>query len=105
MPESNHNPNIAPTPAKQKFSGGTLVATPGALALLNDHAVSPLSLLTRHLAGDWGDVPPEDAQMNEMALRHGGRLLSAYRIGRDARIWIITESDRSSSTVLRPEEY
>jgi len=88
-----------------KFSPGQIVATPGALALLEEHHCVPIDLLSRHLRGDWGDLPPEDAGLNDDALNRGGRLLSAYRIGENARMWIITECDRSVTTLLLPSEY
>ena len=66
--------------------------------------LSPDTLLTRHAAGDWGDVGAEDATENDLSLARGFRLLSSYRAG-DARIWIITERDRSATTLLLPEEY
>jgi hypothetical protein len=85
-----------------RFPLGRLVATPGALA-----ALDPAQLLTvigRHAAGDWGDLDREDRAANDAALRHGTRLLSAYALD-GARVWIITEADRSATTVLLPEEY
>ncbi|MEF8699232.1 MAG: hypothetical protein V5B33_07870 [Candidatus Accumulibacter sp. UW20] len=88
-----------------KFSPGQIVATPGALAALEAHDCSPWSLLARHLSGDWGSLPAEDARSNDDALTSEGRLLSSYPIGPDTRIWIITEWDRSVSTLLLPSEY
>ena len=86
------------------FPLGHLVATPGALELLDRMAVNASELLQRHQRGDWGDVPPEDAAEKEYAIVNGLRILSSYSIGED-RIWIITEADRSSTTLLLPEEY
>jgi hypothetical protein len=88
-----------------KFSPGQIVATPGALAAMEDHRCEPLSLLTRHLSGDWGSLPVEDGQMNDQALQFEGRLLSSYPIGPDTKIWLITEADRSATTFLLPSEY
>lgn len=88
-----------------KFSPGEVVATPAALAALQEHEVSPLTLLARHLSGDWGDVPAEDAQLNNRGLECGDRLLSSYNLGGDVRIWIISEWDRSVTTLLLPSEY
>lgn len=88
-----------------KFSPGQIVATPGALAAMEEHQCEPLSLLTRHLSGDWGALPVEDAQMNDQALQFEGRLLSCYPIGPDTKIWLITEADRSATTYLLPSEY
>ena len=84
---------------------GQVVATPGALEALEDAATQPAELLARHQAGDWGEVPPEDAAENELSLKQGFRLLSAYTLPTGARIWIITEADRSVTTLLLPSEY
>lgn len=86
------------------FPLGHLVATPGALDLLDRMAMNASDLLQRHQRGDWGDVPPEDAAENELSIVNGNRILSSYTVG-DERIWIITEADRSSTTLLLPEEY
>lgn len=61
-------------------------------------------LLTRHLSGDWGELDAEDAKANESALRHGLRILSSYKVGEE-KLWILTEADRSATTVLTPGEY
>ena len=88
------------------FSPGRVVATPGALEALEDTGTDALDLLRRHVAGDWGEVPPEDARENERSLKHGWRVLSSYPVG-DAgeRVWVITEADRSSTCILLPSEY
>ena len=86
------------------FPLGHLVATPGALELLDRMAVNASDLLQRHQRGDWGNVPPEDAEENELSVVNGFRILSSYPVGTD-RIWVITEADRSSTTLLLPEEY
>ncbi len=87
------------------FRLGSLVATPQALETLARYGVTPFSLIKRHASGDWGDVPSDDATANHMALQSGSRLLSAYRIGDGVRIWIITEADRSATTILLPSDY
>ena len=92
-----------PAPAP-RFPLGRIVATRGAPAALAAASLSPDTLLARHTAGDWGDVGAEDAAENDLSLARGFRLLSSYRAG-DARIWIITERDRSATTLLLPEEY
>lgn len=92
-------------PLTPRFSTGQLLFTPGAFAAIQEHQTSPMELLRRHRAGDWGTVPKEDAQANEQALKYGDRLLSSYLIAPDVVIWLITEADRSSSTFLRPAEY
>ena len=88
-----------------KFSLGQLVATPGALEALKDADVGFWPYIRRHLEGDWGDICPEDAAENELSLKEGFRLLSAYTLLSGDRIWIITEADRSATTILLPEEY
>ncbi len=97
--------DIAKTLACPKFSPGQIVATPGALAAMEEHNCQPLTLLARHLAGDWGVLPAEDAQLNDEALKSDGRLLSSYPLGGDTRTWVITEWDRSVTTFLLPSEY
>lgn len=88
------------------FPLGRTVATPGALAALQDAGQSAMTFLMQHVRGDWGDVPPEDAAANEAALRDGERIFSAYQLPKtETRIWIITEWDRSVTTILLPEEY
>ena len=87
-----------------RFALGQTVATPGALEVLAASHTSPLTLLARHQGGDWGQVPPEDAEENELSVEHGFRILSSYHIG-DERLWVITEADRSVTTILRPDEY
>jgi len=88
-----------------KFPLGQIVATPAALEALADAGQTPDFFLDKHVQGDWGEVPPEDKRANEEALVNGERLLSAYRTLKGVRIWIITEADRSSTCVLKPEEY
>jgi len=87
------------------FALGRVVATPGALAALDRYAINALTLLARHQSGDWGDVPAEDWRENELSVANGFRILSSYAIGDDTRIWIITEADRSATTLLLPDEY
>jgi len=86
-----------------KFPLGQTVITPNALEQLTQDDV--LGALKRHAAGDWGDVCPEDGQENELSLREGYRILSAYKSSAGVKFWIITEADRSATTVLMPEDY
>jgi len=88
-----------------KFPLGRIVATPGALAALQAAGQNPHEFLARHTQGDWGDVPEEDRQENELSLREGFRLLSAYHTRLGEKIWIISEADRSATTLLLPSEY
>lgn len=90
------------------FPLGRVVATPGALETLEETGADALDLLRRHARGDWGEVPPEDARENRLSVEHGLRVLSSYSVGSGAgaaRVWIITEADRSSTCLLLPEEY
>jgi hypothetical protein len=86
------------------FPAGQIVATPGALALLEQANKTPLEFLSRHLRGDWGDLCQEDKTENELSLKNGFRLLSSYRVKTET-LWVITEADRSVTTILLPNEY
>lgn len=92
-------------PTMPLFPPGQIVATPGALRLLDGTNKSPLEFLSRHLRGDWGDVCREDKMENELSLKQGFRLMSSYAITATEKLWIITEADRSVTTLLLPEEY
>ncbi len=85
-----------------RFELGRVVATPGALKLLDWPGA--LSLIARHRRGDWGDLKPDDREANERALADGDRILSAYEVEGE-RVWVITEADRSSTCVLLAREY
>ena len=88
---------------RPKFPFGQLVSTPNALNQIpNDEIIAALS---RHLRGDWGTLDAEDRNSNEQALARGGRLFSAYHSTANIKFWIITEADRSVTTVLLPEDY
>ena len=100
-----------PTPRQPRFELGMIVSTPGALEACSFERLT--QCLARHLTADWGCVDAEDAQTNNEALVAGDRLLSAYPIdpakpsagfGQNT-LWIITEADRSATTVLLPDEY
>ena len=82
--------------------GRTLI-TPGALNSVPPEEV--IVALTRHAQGDWGDLTEEDLRENDCALVHGARILSAYHASNMVKFWIITEWDRSATTILLPEEY
>ena len=97
-------------PCAVRLSLGHVVATPGALGLVRAHGLDVVGLLHRHRSGDWGAVSRHDAQANDHAVSGDGtspggtRVLSAYEtVG--GRLWILTEADRSATTVLRPSEY
>ena len=93
------------TQTRSTFHLGRIVATPGALAALQAAGQQPHEFLSRHMQADWGDIPEEDKQENELSLREGFRLLSAYHTRLGEKFWIITEADRSASTILLPSEY
>jgi hypothetical protein len=95
-------PGTGPRPL---FPLGRVLATPRALAVLEDHGVAPAILLGRHVRGDWGELCDEDVQANLEALRGGLRLLSSYRLAEGVKVWIITEADRSATTLLLPDDY
>ena len=88
-----------------KFGPGQVVATPGALTALEESGDSSLGFLRRHVSGDWGDVCEHDRQENEFALDKYLRLFSVYHLRDGTKIWIITEADRSVTTILLPSEY
>jgi hypothetical protein len=88
-----------------KFSLGQLTATPGALEVMSESGLTSDFFLQRHVTGDWGEVCGEDRRLNEEALRDGSRILSAYRTLKGKKLWVITEADRSLTTLLLPEDY
>jgi hypothetical protein len=91
--------------ARDRFLLGQTVATPGALEAFARTGEEPLPFLAQHATGTWGELDEEDEAANEVGVEHGFRILSAYRLADDTRIWIITEADRSVTTILLPEEY
>jgi hypothetical protein len=90
---------------KTKFPLGQIVATPGALEAIRDAGQEPGFFLGHHVMGDWGEVCDGDKQLNDQDLVDGGRLLSAYSTLKGAKLWVITEADRSATTILLPAEY
>jgi hypothetical protein len=89
-----------------KFEFGQVVATPGALKAIRSSGQSPIDFLRRHITGDWGEqLDGHDLKQNQIALREGGRLMSAYQTRSGEDIWIITECDRSATNILLPSEY
>lgn len=84
---------------------GRTVATPGALAALEEAHESGAWYLHRHQCADWGDLSPDDWTANDAALREGSRVLSAYQLGTGEKLWIITEWNRSVTTLLLPDDY
>jgi hypothetical protein len=86
-----------------KFPLGQIVATPHALTAIHPQEI--LTALRRHAQGDWGKLDAEDLKTNERGLTHGGRLFSEYHSSQNVTFWVITEYDRSATTVLLPEDY
>lgn len=91
------------------FSLGNVVATPGALTLMQDHGIGAVIFLKRHRWGDWGNICSSDGAANQMSVANGSRIFSVYDIGSE-RIWVITEAvgddgKRASTCILLPEEY
>jgi hypothetical protein len=83
------------TDRKPLFDLGQLVATPGALAVLEKTGQNPMEFLSRHVPGDWGEIPEGDKKENLFSLEKGFRLLSSYRTTAGDRVWVITEANRS----------
>ena len=99
----------APAPPSERsrtarFPLGHVVATPGALDVVRTHGLDVLDLVHRHARGDWGDVSEHDAQANDRSVEGGTRVLSAYETA-GGKLWVITEADRSATTVLLPSDY
>jgi len=91
------------TAVNPRFNPGRLMITRNAKDVLSRVEVN--AAIKRHLQGDWGDVCPSDWQLNEDALKQGGRLLSVYHTQDKVKFWIITEADYSATTVLLPSDY
>lgn len=95
--------SFAPRPL---FPTGHLVATAGVDALVRQGRLNPSEYLRRHISGDWGDLSDNDRRQNDVALQSGeDRLFSSYQVAPDLKLWIITEWDRSVTTLLLPSEY
>ena len=92
------------TPSEPKFVPlGRTVATPAALGTVSQPDI--VAALRRHAAGDWGDVTPDDRAANDNALKSNERILSVYRSATGTTFWVLTEADRSVTTVLLPDDY
>lgn len=88
-----------------RFGTGKLIATPAAMDALTKAGESHFTFLSRHAKGDWGEVSEGDKQANAEAIDNCDRILSAYTLKDGSKIWIITDADRSATTILLPEEY
>ena len=93
------------SPVRPLFDLGQTVATPGALASLQEAGENPLTYLLRHVTGDFGDLPEEDIEENRRSLAQDLRIFSAYQLSSGVKIWVITEWDRSVTTILLPGDY
>ena len=92
--------------SEARFSPGQVVMTAGVDDLVRQGRLNPTPYLRRHLHGDWGDLDDDDRRQNDAALKSGeDRLFSSYQVTRDLKLWIITEWDRSVTTLLLPSEY
>lgn len=88
-----------------RFALGQTFITPGAEEALELAGQTAIEFLRRHISGDWGELSDDDIKENEFSLAQGFRLLSRYETTKGERIWIITEADRSATTILLPIEY
>ncbi|MDF7824082.1 hypothetical protein P4B35_08665 [Pontiellaceae bacterium B12227] len=91
--------------SKKLFELGMVVMTPGAASLLVACGIDTCDIIERHQSGDWGELYPDDCRVNDDAVRYGSQILSAYKFEEGQRLWIITEADRSVTTLLLPSEY
>ena len=89
----------------RRFEFGHIRATPGALNAIQQSGEDALSFVVRHVGGDWGVISTADKNTNDRALIDGERLVSAYILHSGEKIWVITEADRSSTTILLPDDY
>ena len=106
LPEGNSQPDKQEQEAPQPlFPLGQVVATPGAIEAMQEAKQDPLQLLYRHVTGDWGELDEEDKAENDFSVQRGFRILSAYTLVTEVKIWLITEADRSVTTFLLPSEY
>ncbi len=104
-PREEHPSSLHSAHTRFLFPLGQIVATPGALRVMQEEGINAEELLRRHASGDWGDLCEDDRAENDLALRDGHRIFSAYGPKDDHRIWVITEHDRSVTTILTPSEY
>ena len=91
--------------SKPLFDLGQVVATPGALQALEDASQTPFEFLRRHVTGDWSEMVEEDQEENQNAVERGNRVFSSYKLSTGQKLWVITEWDRSVTTLLLPNEY
>ena len=90
---------------RARFALGQVVATPGAAEAMQAANVTAHQFIARHVTGDWGNLDEEDKRENEFSVANNLRILSAYTLPTQVKIWVITEADRSATTLLLPSEY
>lgn len=108
MSEVTIMPDRQEAPRQQRrplFELGQIFMTRGVAELVAQRKVNPIGLIQRHVVGDWGDLDADDKAANDHAVKCGDRVLSSYAIASGAKVWIITEWDRSVTTLLLPSEY
>lgn len=98
-----HSPEQSPE--RPLFALGRILATPGALDALAESREDARVYLRRHVTGDWTEMPLPDQEENRRAVRHGSRVFSSYTLRSGRKLWVITEYDRSVTTLLLPSEY
>ena len=101
--QPNHTTNKQPTITR--FALGRTFITPGAEEALQIAGQTAIEFLRRHMSCDWGELSDDDVKENKLSLEQGLRLLSRYQTTKGERLWIITEADRSATTILLPSEY
>src|SRR2546430_13887458 len=99
------NHNTHQRSSVMRFALGQTFITPGAEEALQIAAQTAIEFLRRHMSCHWGELSDDDLRENELSLKKGFRLLSNYQTGKGQQLWIITEADRSATTVLLPSEY
>ena len=99
------NNNTSRRTTVTRFALGQTYITPGAEEALQIAGQTPIEFLRRHMSCDWGELSDDDVRENELSLKEGFRLLSNYQTVKGQQLWIITEADRSATTVLLPSEY
>jgi len=99
------NHNTTRQSSVTRFALGQTFITPGAEEAIQIAGQTEIEFLRRHMSCDWSELSEDDIQENELSLKEGFRLLSAYQTGKGQKLWIITEADRSATTILLPSEY
>ena len=99
------NDNTPTRTGVTRFALGQTFITPGAQEAIQIAGQTEIEFLRRHMSGDWGDLSDDDIAENEVSLSEGFRLLSSYQTAKGQQLWIITEADRSATTILLPSEY